>query len=80
MPTIYKTVDVDIDVSDLDEAEVVEACEAMGYSVIKMGKIADPDEMVNEMNNLAELYRNADPRLMEELRTFLQNYTNRVLP
>ena len=78
MPYIYK--EIEFDVSDLDEGEVVDACREMGYSVLKVGETVDPDDLTDEMNNLAELYRNADPRLMEELRTFLQTYTGRVLP
>lgn len=78
MPYIYK--EIEFDVSDLDESEIVDACREMGYAVLKTGETVDPDDLTTEMNNLAELYRNDDPRLMEELRTFLQIYTGRILP
>lgn len=80
MPSKYQTVEFEFDVDDLDEDELVDACRELGYSVLKTGETVDPDDLTTEMNNLAELYRNDDPRLMEELRTFLQTYTGRILP
>ena len=80
MPTIYREVEVEVDVSDLDEDELVEACQELGYSVVKLDEWMDTNGMPNDLNELAELYRNNNPLLMETLRTFLQTYTGRVLP
>lgn len=80
MTTIYQTVEVEVDVSDLDEDQLVEACQELGYSVVKLDDWMDTNGMPNDLNELAELYRNKSPLLMESLRTFIQTYTGRVMP
>jgi vacuolar-type H+-ATPase subunit I/STV1 len=80
MPTIYQTVEVEIDVSDLDEDEIVDACREMGYSVMKVNEATEADSLKEELNNLADLYRSKSDGLIEELRTVLQKYTGRILP
>lgn len=80
MPTIYQTVEVEIDTSDLDEDEIVDACRDMGYCVTKVAEGTEPYFLEQDLNNLAEQYRNNHPAIMESLRTFLQTYTGRVLP
>lgn len=80
MPTIYQTVEVEVDVSDLDEDEIVDACKELGYAVTKVAEGIEPHFMEQDIDALVELYRNKDEQLMEALRTFLQNYTGRVLP
>jgi len=80
MPTIYQTVEVEIDVSDLDEDEIVDACREMGYSVMKVDEAMEADNLKEELNNLADLYRSKSGGLIEELRTVLQKYTGRILP
>lgn len=80
MPIITQTVDVEIDVSDLDEDEIVDACKELGYAVTKVAEGIEPHFMEQDINNLAEQYRNNHPQLMETLRTFIQDYTGRLLP
>ena len=80
MPTIYQTVEVEIDVSDLDEDEIVDACREMGYSVMRANEVTEADSLKEELNNLADLYRSKSDGLIEELRTVLQKYTGRILP
>lgn len=80
MPTIYQTVEVEIDVSDLDEDEIVDACREMDYSVMKVDEAMEADNLKEELNNLADLYRSKSGGLIEELRTVLQKYTGRILP
>ena len=77
MPVCYREVEVEFDVSDLDEDEVVDACRELGYSVLKTN--SGVDCLRNDMNKLVELYRNNDPMLLETLRNFLQDYTGRNL-
>lgn len=78
MTTIYQTVEVEVDVSDLDEDELVDAVRELGYSVTKSDGYCD--DLPNDLQDLAEQYRNKSPDLMESLRTFIQQYTGRVLP
>ena len=80
MPTIYQTVEVEVDVSDLNEDELVEACQELGYIVYKADLGVDSSDMEDDLHQMVELYRNNNPLLMETLRTFLQTYTGRVLP
>lgn len=77
MPVVYREVEVEFDVSDLDSDEVVDACRELGYSVIKTGK--DNDTFEEDINSLADSYRRNDIKLMEQLRLFLQDYTGRIL-
>ena len=77
MPVVYREVEVEFDVSDLDSDEVVDACRELGYSVIKTGK--DNDTFKEDINSLADSYRRNDIKLMEQLRLFLQDYTGRIL-
>ena len=77
MPVVYREVEVEFDVSDLDSDEVVDACRELGYSVIKTGK--DNDTFKEDINSLADSYRRNDIKLMEQLRLFLQDYTVRIL-
>jgi hypothetical protein len=77
VPVVYREVEVEFDVSDLDSDEVVDACRELGYSVIKTGK--DNDTFEEDINSLADSYRRNDIKLMEQLRLFLQDYTGRIL-
>ena len=60
MATVYKTVDieVDVDADDLDKDELIEAVESMGYLVIDKDDCDSPDVMKEKILLLKDDFLN----------------------
>lgn len=72
---MYKTVEVEVDVSDFDDEDFIEVLETRGYTVNKTGYKFDGDERIEELYQAIKLGKPYD----ELVRKFVMDCTGRIL-
>ena len=72
---MYKTVEVEVDISDFDDDDLIEALEDRGYTVNKTGYKFDRDELIEELYQAIKLGKSYDGLV----RKFVMDCTGRIL-
>jgi hypothetical protein len=72
---MYKTVEVEVDISDFDDEDLIEILENRGYSVNKTGYNFDGNERIEELYQVIKLGKSYDGLV----RKFVMDCTGRIL-
>lgn len=72
---MYKTVEVEVNLSDFDDEDFIEVLENRGYTVNKTGYKFDGDERIEELYQAIKLGKPYD----ELVRKFVMDCTGRIL-
>jgi hypothetical protein len=72
---MYKTVEVEVDISDFDDENLIEVLEYRGYTVNKTGYKFDGDQRIEELYQAIKLGKPYD----ELVRKFVMDCTGRIL-
>ena len=72
---MYKTVEVEVNLSDFDDEDFIEVLENRGYAVNKTGYKFDGDERIEELYQAIKLGKPYD----ELVRKFVMDCTGRIL-
>lgn len=72
---MYKTVEVEVDISDFDNEDLIEVLENRGYTVNKTGYKFDEGEQIEELYQAIKLGKPYD----ELVRKFVMDHSGRIL-
>jgi hypothetical protein len=72
---MYKTIEVEVDISDFDDDDLIEVLENRGYTVNKTGYKFDKDERIEELYQAIKLGNSYDGLV----RKFVMDHTGRIL-
>ena len=72
---MYKTVEVEVDISDFDDENLIEVLEYRGYTVNKTGYKFDGDQRIEELYQAIKLGNSYDGLV----RKFVMDHTGRIL-
>jgi nucleoside diphosphate kinase len=72
---MYKTIEVEVDISDFDDDDLIEVLENRGYTVNKTGYKFDEDERIEELYQAIKLGK----PYYGLLRKYIMDRTGRIL-